>query len=823
MQMDDMYVVPVFHHGGRFARNPNGTLEYTGGKVEKFPKMDLDFVNFGDLVTLFKGLGYASYRTVYWFDPTSSDLEGGLHILRGDAGINELRENKMKNSTTDEFYIYFDHQVDEPEIVDEATAAEAGVEEFDDPIDVDSIMRKLQPSPSTEADGQESEEDEMYKPPPSDSETVSDEDYSNVDEDGDRMRKKRSVKGKEKVLPKTNSSVKEGTGAESSGVKNRGRVRSARGSAAKGDGPTMKTRGTAKPKKTGPREKPKKTRPAPKPRRNGPNANQQRSRPAVDAEEPVPNVQPRDLPPIGLYVSEEVSDDDDPIYEYASEELHTPVSSEDEGEKHEFPVFNEEYGFGEGRFEIGTKFATIDGFKEVVKDMFISEGRKLLWIKNDKERVRVGCRGEECPWLAHLSYNKTLLCYQVKTYKAEHTCARDLGSNAADQHWVSKKVEKRMASQPHMTTNEAIEFLREDFNLVLHPKMVYRAVKEAKERIMGNEKEQYGKLRDYAMEIIKSNPGSTARVDVIPIPQSLPVFDKIYISFEGCKQGFKSGCRPFIHLDGAFLKTYHGGQLLSAVAQDANNQFYVVAYGVARSETKESWKWFLTLLQEDLGDAHQFGWNFMSDQQKGLLPALKEVMPRAHHRNCVMHMWKNFINRFKDMHIRDIVWDCARCTTEPEFKETMEKLKGVNKAAWEYLMRFEPATWVKAFFSHGPKVDNLTNNMCEVFNSKVVKYRMKPVLTMCEEIRCYLMRRMTKHIRLLEHHSGKLAPVQEKRLQRLIKPSSRWTAEWVGDNERKRFQVSRKQTKVDVDLIKHTCSCNVWQLTGISLILSDFL
>ncbi|RYR08875.1 hypothetical protein Ahy_B05g076740 [Arachis hypogaea] len=78
-----------------------------------------------------------------------------------------------------------------------------------------------------------------------------------------------------------------------------------------------------------------------------------------------------------------------------------------------------------------------------------------------------------------------------------------------------------MASQPHMTTNEAIDFLREEFNLVLHPKMVYRAVKEVKERIMGNEKEQYGKLRDYAMEIIKSNPGSTARVDVIPIPQSL--------------------------------------------------------------------------------------------------------------------------------------------------------------------------------------------------------------------------------------------------------------------------------------------------------------
>ncbi|XP_016165518.2 uncharacterized protein LOC107608150 isoform X2 [Arachis ipaensis] len=108
--------------------------------------------------------------------------------------------------------------------------------------------------------------------------------------------------------------------------------------------------------------------------------------------------------------------------------------------------------------------------------------------------------------------------------------------------------------------------------------------------------------------------------------------------------------------------------------------------------------------------------------------------------------------------------------------------------------------------------------MCEVFNAKVVKYTVKPVLTMCEEIRCYLMRRMTKHIRLLEHHRGKLAPVQEKRLQMKIKPSSRWIAEWVGDNERKRFEVTRKKTKVDVDLIKHTCSCNTWQLTGMPCI-----
>ena len=56
---------------------------------------------------------------------------------------------------TDEFYIFFDHPMDEPQIVEEDAAIEKGAEEFDDPIYVDSIMRELQSSPSTEDDGHE--------------------------------------------------------------------------------------------------------------------------------------------------------------------------------------------------------------------------------------------------------------------------------------------------------------------------------------------------------------------------------------------------------------------------------------------------------------------------------------------------------------------------------------------------------------------------------------------------------------------------------------------------------------------------------------------
>ncbi|XP_057731387.1 uncharacterized protein LOC130946606 [Arachis stenosperma] len=106
--------------------------------------------------------------------------------------------------------------------------------------------------------------------------------------------------------------------------------------------------------------------------------------------------------------------------------------------------------------------------------------------------------------------------------------------------------------------------------------------------------------------------------------------------------------------------------------------------------------------------------------------------------------------------------------------------------------------------------------MCEVWNSRIVNYRTKPILTMCEELRCYIMRRMTKYKMVLETYIGtELAPTQQKRLDDIIKDVRYWFSVWVGDDERKVFEVQRGNKKLYVDLGHNKCTCNAWQLTGL--------
>jgi hypothetical protein len=131
------------------------------------------------------------------------------------------------------------------------------------------------------------------------------------------------------------------------------------------------------------------------------------------------------------------------------------------------------------------------------------------------------------------------------------------------------------------------------------------------------------------------------------------------VCFDALKKGFKAGSRRVLGLDGCFFKGVMKGELLCAIARDANNQMYPVAWAIVEMETNESWKWFLGLLIKDLdiknnGD----GWVFISDQQKGLINAMKDFLPLAEHRMCARHIYANWRKKHRAHEWQNLLGSC---------------------------------------------------------------------------------------------------------------------------------------------------------------------
>ncbi|XP_076938641.1 uncharacterized protein LOC143606914 [Bidens hawaiensis] len=310
--------------------------------------------------------------------------------------------------------------------------------------------------------------------------------------------------------------------------------------------------------------------------------------------------------------------------------------------------------------------------------------------------------------------------------------------------------------------------------------------------------------------------GTTVKIQVEEgTDTNLPTrrFKRIYVCFGALKQGFKAIGRDLLGLDGAFMKGPFPGQTLSALGLDPNNGIYPISFAVVETENLSSWTWFLENLGDDLDLGPNSCFTFMSDRQKGLLPAIENLFPCAEHRFCVRHIHENFKATYRGKLYKDLLYKCAHAATILEFETTMDELKAFNPDAHLWLSNIHPKHWSKSHFSGRAVSDILINNMCEVFNGKIVEGRDMPIISALEYIREYLMRRIVNFLEVIDKSEGLLTPTATTELQNIRTNAAHYTVQWNGGDL---YQVSGRPGKQRVvDLVKRTCTCRRWELTGI--------
>ncbi|XP_022633171.1 uncharacterized protein LOC111241047 isoform X2 [Vigna radiata var. radiata] len=189
-----------------------------------------------------------------------------------------------------------------------------------------------------------------------------------------------------------------------------------------------------------------------------------------------------------------------------------------------------------------------------------------------------------------------------------------------------------------------------------------------------------------------------------------------------------------------------------------------LAYAVVEVENKESWNFFLELLIEDLGgEGICSRCTFMSDQQKGLLPALQSLLPDVDQCYYVRHIYSNFRKKFAGLNLRQLLWKVATSTTPEAWESVMRQIKEINVDAFKYLIQIPPRHWSRSRFTGRPVCDTLVNNISEGFNSVILDARGKPIISMLEEIRMYLMNRWASNRDKISRFEGIICPKIQKK------------------------------------------------------------
>jgi hypothetical protein len=274
-------------------------------------------------------------------------------------------------------------------------------------------------------------------------------------------------------------------------------------------------------------------------------------------------------------------------------------------------------------FEVGQIFANGLLVKDAVKEYGLQNKKNVYLEKNETKRIVVKC-SKGCPYYIRFSRVPPQTHYVISTLKPDHSCHPTGKIRVLTTKLLAKKLVPILKHTPSMTLKGLKEECKSRWNVVMSSYQVYRAKISALETIHGASDEQYGHLRNYAEEFLRSNPGSSVKIQCKPGLGGM-FFQRMYVCFNACKMAFVSSCRPLIGLDGCFLKGRYGGHLLSAIGKDANNQMIPIAFAVVEAETKDSWDWFMDLLLSDLNGIEFKRWSFISDQQKVIFNSINFI------------------------------------------------------------------------------------------------------------------------------------------------------------------------------------------------------
>lgn len=469
-------------------------------------------------------------------------------------------------------------------------------------------------------------------------------------------------------------------------------------------------------------------------------------------------------------------------------------------------------GLLDGVLSLRQTFSSGEEFKKQVISYILKTRRNVVYDRWEKTKIGARCNGKGCPWRIYCSVDTPLNRWMVKVYENKHICHPTGRCKTIKAPVIADLMLEAMRKNPDMSGPMIQEEMRNRYNIIITVPQSQNARRMTLDKLQAECNEQFSRLRDYVVELKRSNIGTITEINTTRNLNGGHVFSSFYVCFDALRIAWKQNCRPIIGLDGTFLKHSLQGMLLTAIGRDPNNQVFPIAWGVVSGESNDNWQWFIHRLKEDLALGSGEQTTIISDMHRGLIHGVAVELPRAEHRACARHVYSNLKKNHKSDMLKPLFWRIASSYNEPDFDRNLKIFKEYDPRACEELLKKDHRTWCRAFFRAGACCSDTHNNLTESFNRTLKIARKKPFVQMMELIRRDAMKRVAIRFKTADHEVGTYTPKGRKEIAKACDEAQNCYSVGSTGGE---FEIVQNLNGYAVNMNLRTCACRKWDLTGI--------
>ena len=177
------------------------------------------------------------------------------------------------------------------------------------------------------------------------------------------------------------------------------------------------------------------------------------------------------------------------------------------------------------------KFPNGKVFKAALSEYVVKKPMDIKFKLNEKTKISVYYK-YECGWRVYASQISRELTFQIKTMVPTYTCGRTFKHSQVISTYVARKYLDDFNKDLDWVIFGMKHRVMQDVSVDLSINQVYRAKRKVRKFILGDERLQYGKFRDYAEMIRVTDVGSKVILQIeITEPNTQPRFKRIYVRY----------------------------------------------------------------------------------------------------------------------------------------------------------------------------------------------------------------------------------------------------------------------------------------------------